>query len=124
MNNLLEYFSFLKEKGTPLSEINPGSDEFAIPISDAIKALDLLIKYQIPISGGDVLTIDKNNKLAYAYRVWGNEYHSLNWNCDQFIDENEIEYIKRSYIIAFAFINKAKDTAMKLRQKGLIVFVI
>ncbi|MCS6974164.1 MAG: hypothetical protein N2044_02445 [Cyclobacteriaceae bacterium] len=39
MGNTLSYLNFIKEKGRPLSEINPGSDEIALAIDDALQAI-------------------------------------------------------------------------------------
>ena len=49
------YFNFIKEKGKPLSYINPGSDELALAVSDALQALDLLRDSQTVVLGGDAL---------------------------------------------------------------------
>ncbi|MGC4059178.1 MAG: Imm40 family immunity protein [Chitinophagaceae bacterium] len=76
------YLSFVKLNGRQLSEINPGSDEIALGVDNALKALELLKENQIAVLGGDILT-EENGELIYAYQLWGEEYQYLNWYCDQ-----------------------------------------
>jgi hypothetical protein len=118
------YLNLLREKGRPLSEINSGSDEIALTVNDALQALDLLDDNQVAILGGDILSEKENEKLVYAYQLWGSEYHYLNWYCDKMDSENQEDYTKRSYIIAKKSIKTANDIARRLGKKCYIVIVI
>ncbi|TYR31205.1 hypothetical protein FXV77_21380 [Sphingobacterium phlebotomi] len=122
MENTLSYLNFIKEKGRPLSEINPGSDEIALAVDDALQAIELLKDIQTAILGGDILSED-SGELIYAYQLWGEEYHYLNWYCDRIDNESEDDYLKRSYILAQEGITNAHATAEKLKKKCYIVFV-
>jgi hypothetical protein len=122
MGNTLSYLNFIKEKGRPLSEINPGSDEIALAVDDALQAIELLKDNQTAILGGDILSED-SGELVYAYQLWGEEYHSLNWYCDRIDNESEDGYLKRSYILAKEGITNAHAIAEKLKKKCYIVFV-
>lgn len=118
-----EYFDLLKSKGKPLSEINPGSDERALEISDALHAIELLRDSQLPILGGDIMSSD-SGKLIYAYQLWGSEYHSLNWYCDKQDNESQAEYCTRSYEVAKESINRAVEAAKQLKRDCYIVLVV
>ena len=72
MNTITDYLNFIKEKGRPLSEVNPGSDELALIVDDALKAIELLKGTHSAILGGDIL-MDKLGKLAYTYENWYSE---------------------------------------------------
>ncbi len=122
MKNISMYLDFLKEKGKPLSEINPGSDEIALTVNDALQALELLIDSQTTILGGDILS-EENNVLIYAYQLWGEEYQYLNWYCDKNDNESKADYLQRSYVLAREGITNANKTAEKLKKKCYIVFV-
>jgi hypothetical protein len=122
MKSASNYLNFLKEKGKPLSEINPGSDEIALTVEDALKALELIKDSKEIILGGDILS-EENNELIYAYQFWGEEYHCLNWYCNKANNESEESYLKRSYITAEESIINANKTACKLRKKCYIVFI-
>lgn len=123
MKNTLSYLNFIKEKGRPVSEINPGSDEIALTIDDALQAIELLKDNQTAILGGDILSED-NGELIYAYQLWGEEYHYLNWYCDRIDNENDDNYLKRSYNIAKEGITNASKMAERFNKKCYIVFVI
>jgi len=116
------YFNFIKEKGKPLSEINPGSDELALTVSDALQALDLLRESQTVVLGGDILS-EKNEELIYAYQLWGDEHQYLNWYCDRIDNESKASYLQRSYELAREGITNANKTAEQLKKKCYIVFV-
>jgi hypothetical protein len=126
MKSIFVYLNFIKEKGWPLSEINPGSDEIALTVSDALYSLDLLDGSQIAVLGGDILSQKENGELVYAYQLWGDgqEYHCLNWYCDKIDNESQEDYIKRSYIVAKESIKTANDTAKRLDKKCYIVIII
>ena len=116
------YLNFIKENGRPVSEINPGSDEIALSVDDALKAIELLKDNQAAVLGGDILSED-SGELIYAYQLWGEEYHYLNWYCDRFSGENEEGYLKRSYDIAREEIINASRIAERFNKKCYIVFV-
>ena len=122
MKSIFNYLNFLKQKGKPLSEINPGSDEIALTVEDALQALELIKDSGEIILGGDILSED-NSELIYAYQLWGEEYHFLNWYCDRTSNEGKEAYLRRSYDMAKESINKANETAEKLKKKCYIVFV-
>lgn len=122
MKSISIYRDFLKEKGKPLSEINPGSDEIALTVEDALQALELIKDSEEIILGGDILSED-NNELIYAYQLWGEEYHVLNWCCDRTSNESKEAYLKRCYDIAKESITNANKIAGKLKSKCYIVFV-
>lgn len=123
MHPISNYLNFIREKGRPLSEINPGSHEIALTVSDALHALELLKDSQTVISGGDILS-EENGKLIYAYQLWGDEYACLNWYCDKANNESRAEYLQRSYEVAKAGIVNANEAAERLKKKCLIVFVV
>ena len=116
--------SFIKEKGLSLSEINPGSDEVALTVNDALHALDLLHGSEIVVLGGDILSRKKDGKLVYAYQLWGDEYHYLSWYCSKIDSENLEDYVKRSHMAAKESIKNAGDMAKCLGKKCYIVIVI
>lgn len=122
MKSISTYIDFIKEKGKPLSEINPGSDEIALTVSDALQALELLRDSQVAILGGDILS-EENNELIYAYQLWGEEYQYLNWYCDKKDNESKENYLQRSYVLARECIANASKTAEKLKKKYYIVLV-
>lgn len=120
--SMKSYFNFIKENGKPLSEINPGSNEIALTVIDALQALDLLRDSQTVVLGGDVLS-EKNDELIYAYQLWGDEYQYLNWYCDRIDNESKANYLQRSYELAREGITNANKTAEQLKKKCYIVFV-
>ncbi|MEM7110017.1 MAG: Imm40 family immunity protein [Bacteroidota bacterium] len=94
MTAISEYLDLVKSKGRPLREINPGSDEIALDIDEALAAIEILKGNELPILGGDILSTD-SGKLIYAYQFWGSEYHYLNWYCNELDNESRVEYSKR-----------------------------
>jgi hypothetical protein len=123
MAKISRYFDFIRLKGRPLAEINPGSNEFALKFNDALEAIELLKDSEQPILGGDILS-DNLNTLGYAYQIWGSEYHCLNWYCEKVDKESQNAYCIRSYEIAKDSINKANEIAKKLGKSSYIVFVV
>jgi len=123
VNATQAYLDFLKEHGRPLSEINPGSDEYALRVQDALQAIKLLDGTRLPIVGGDILS-ESNGELVYAYQLWGDRYHTLNWSCDPIHSESVEEYINRSVILARECINKADEIALKLGKVCYVVLVV
>jgi hypothetical protein len=124
MTAISDYLDFVSLKGIPLAEINPGSKELALKPEDALRALDILNQVGIPVVGGDVLSLDNDNKLIYAYQLWGSEYHVLNWYSEKAKGETDIEYVKRSNKEAREAIQNAVHAAIRLKKECLIVFII
>lgn len=123
MTAIKEYLNFIRRKGRPLNEINPGSSEYALKVDDAFEAIQMLQENQLPILGGDILS-EKSGKLVYAYQLWGRQYHSLNWYCDKTASESNTEFCERSYKIAKNAINQASKTAIRLGEKCYINLVV
>lgn len=119
-----EYLDFIKSKGRPLVEINPGSDEVALSVDIVLQAIELLKNNQVPVLGGDILSVDDLGKLIYAYQLWGSEYHCLNWYCDKTDNESPSEYCDRSYKIAQKSIQEAAKVSKRLGKECYIVLVI
>lgn len=117
------YLDFLRLKGYSLSEINPGSDELALSSKDALEAINLIKDANLQILGGDILTND-NEKLQYAYHLWGEEYHCLNWSCNESENESLEDYKRKSYEVARYAIKQAEEVASKLKMKCLVVLVV
>lgn len=124
MRPISKYMNFIREKGRPLSEINPGSNEIALSVDDAWHALDLLIESRIAVVGGDILTEDTDGNLAYVLHSWGYEYCYLNWSTNRIANESPEEYAQRSYEAAKEAIRKAEDVAKRLDKKCYIVLVL
>lgn len=123
MTTYTEYLDFLKMKGKPLSAINPGSEEIALNSADAIEAIGLLKNCNLPILGGDVLTID-SDKLVYVDQHWGEKYNYLNWYCEKMNSESTEEYSARSYEVAKKAISEVDKVAKNFGDKSLIVLVV
>ncbi len=119
MTTLLDYLEFLKLKGKPLSEINPGSNEFALSVNDVLEAIEILKENEVLILGGDILSINNFGELIYAYQIWGDgqEYHYLNWSCKR----NDSP--QKSYEIAKKAIKEADKVSNKLGKDCLVVIV-
>ncbi|MEM7382786.1 MAG: Imm40 family immunity protein [Bacteroidota bacterium] len=124
MKLVSEYSDFTRLKGRSLAEINPGSDGRALSVEDALQAIELLRSEQLPVLGGDILSIAYGGKLVYAYQLWGSEYHFLNWHYDRSENENYSEYCKRSYKTAQEYIQKSTNIAKKLGKLNYIVLVV
>lgn len=123
MSEIGVYLNHIKSKGHSLASINPGSDELALNVEDALQAIELLKVASTPILGGDILTCNSEG-LIYAYQSWGSEYHYLNWYCDKSEDETKEEYQERSFDTAVKAINQAADTAAKLERNCYVVLVV
>jgi hypothetical protein len=90
MSDLNKFLHFITVAGRQLSEINLGSDEVASKPFMEIEALDLLSGTNIAVLGGDVLS-DASGRLAYTYN---------NLYCNQLLNENCVEFARRSHAIA------------------------
>lgn len=117
------YKDFIKSRGIPLSEINPGSSELALSVEDALFAIELLDNSQTIILGGDIIS-NQNGNLGYAIHLWGYDYHYLNWYCDRLEREIENEYRLRSYIVAKESIGAAHLIAKKMKSVCYIALVV
>jgi hypothetical protein len=103
--NNVSYIYFLKDHGRPLTEINPGSDELALELEDALEAIKFLENTNLAILGGDILS-DISGKLIYTYE---------NWYCEKMVHEAHSDYCNRSYMIAKNYIsNLIKKNSKKL----------
>jgi hypothetical protein len=111
MNTMSHYLSFIRDKGRPLSEINPGSDEYGLRIDEALKALEILQETQSAILGGDILT-GESGVLAYTYD---------NWYCEQYESESHMDFVKRSLDTAKAYI---QEIAKRSGNDRYVVIVI
>ncbi len=123
MTALAEYLDFLKSKGRPLMEINPGSEDLALYANDALNAVELLNGTQIGIVGGDIMSID-GDRLDYAMQIWGIKYHCLTWSCEYLKNESKAKYILRSHKMAKESIYKAIECAKEVEKECLIVLHI
>ena len=123
MSEISNYIDFIRDRGRSLSEINPGSNELALSVDDALKAVELLRGTQSIIFGGDILS-NESDVLIYAYQQWGSEYHYLNWSCEKMDNENQSEYCDRSYDVAREGIIKAKEVADRFGKICFIVLVV
>lgn len=113
---------FIRHHGVSLKALNPGSNEYALTVTDCLEALELLKNESIPILGGDVLlTLDK--KLIYAVDKWGTEFHYLNWYSDQLDDESWDQYVKRSHKTAQMKIKECDNIANKFGDQYCIAIV-
>lgn len=124
MQKIIDYISFIEEKGISLKEINPGSKEFALKAEDILSVIHLLHGTKTPILGGDVLSKDSSDKLAYAIHLWGSDYHYLNWYCEKMDNESYEEYVNRSHQEAEKNIETANNIAKSLNKSCYIVIVI
>ncbi len=124
MSKILKYQNFIKSKGKPLAEINPGSNEFALNAKESFQAIELLKYYQKAVLGGDILSVDVSGKIIYAYQLWGMEYHCLDWYCQRLNNENDAEYCIRSYEVAKKSIKEAFEISVKLEKDCLVVLVV
>jgi len=123
MSKIGVYLDHIKSKGYSLASINPGSDEVALDVKDALQAIDLIKEANISVLGGDILTCNSEG-LIYAYQSWGSQYHYLNWYCDKSEDETKEQYKERSFDTAIKAINQAADIAVKLERKCYVVLVV
>lgn len=116
------YLDFMAEKGRHVSEINLGSSELALRVSDALQTITLLQNAQIGILGGDVMSTDAG-KLVYALHSWGDEYVYLDWYCNHMPDEVHENYVARSCVLAKEKILHADEVAKRLGKECYIVLV-
>jgi hypothetical protein len=123
MYDATEYYDLLEEVGRPLSAINPGSNERALPCAMALGGIEILSNLEIPILGGDILT-EQSGELMYAAQSWGSKYVSLDWYCKRQNGEDLLDYIRRSHSLAISSIRHANEIALDFKQKCFVVLVI
>lgn len=117
------YWIFRQKNGRSLADLNPGSDEMALTVSDTLVAVNLLEKEKMPILGADVL-LEYEGNLRYLYQILGYEYIYLNWYCDKQDNENNEEYIQRSYNVAKEYINSIAEIEKEYNIQCYIVLVV
>lgn len=103
MNKISNYLNYLRKKRRPLSEINPGSDEIALTIDEALEAIELLQRTQSAILGGDILS-DESGKLVYTYENWYSEKED---------SVSQADYANKSYDVAKKYIHEVASRAGK-----------
>ena len=123
MVTISDYLAFVRSKGRALSVINPGSDEVALSVDEALEAIGLLEDSQLPVLGGDILSTE-SGRLIYAYQLWGSGYHCLSWYCDKLENESDAAYAVRSYELAKKAISKAANVAKKLSEDCFVVLIV
>jgi Immunity protein 40 len=102
---------FIRSVGRPMSEVNVGSSEIAVPLDRVAEAVDLLKGSSTAILGGDLITNDERGQLRYAYG---------SWTCEAKRGESAAEFCERSYQAARDYCDKVR----KLHpQSGYLVFV-
>lgn len=105
------YLNFIQRKGIALSEINPGSNEYALKLYDVLSAIELLEISETAVLGGDILS-DESGKLRYTYE---------NWYCQRQDNEEDADYSKRSCLIAREYINKLINREDDENQYAVLV---
>lgn len=124
LNTMIFYNEYVKNKGIPMSVMNPGSNEIALNVEDALWAILLLRRALIPILGGDIVTKDKNGELSYAFHDWGEYYIYLNFYCNIESNESNELYVNRSHDIAKRGILEADKVAKQLGKECYIVLIV
>lgn len=99
------------QSGIPLSSINPGSTEFALPLDAVIRALEALEGTGIAVLGGDVLK-KSDCELSYTYE---------NWYSSKRDGEQKEMFARRSLLETKSYVEKFAVTA---RFSPLFVLVL
>ncbi|MDR0787463.1 MAG: hypothetical protein LBG44_06310 [Gemmatimonadota bacterium] len=120
----MKYLDFIEECGRPLSDINPGSDEWAISLNDVPSALKLLKDEQWIILGGQLLLTDSTDRLVYAVHAWSFDYHYLSWHYEPNRSDNREVSAPRSFEAAVAGIAEITRVAKIKGCDCYIVFVV
>lgn len=97
----------LKQKAYSLKDI--GVNEYAWKVEDVESVLELLMKKNIAILGGDVLKFDETNTPSYTYD---------NWSTLQNDGESRTDFIVRSHKEAMQYVIKNNQ-----KNKGNIYVV-
>ena len=98
---------FLRDRGYDISKLkgaNPQADIIyrALNENEALPALDLYYKLEIPVLGGDVFYLDQNKEIDWTRDNW---YFQK--------DEGEEEFLKRSIDGSANFIKNYQNTSFK-----------
>lgn len=120
----INYLHFIKEVGFSMSNLYGKASIFALTVENALYAIVLLKDSQLPIIGGDIVSKDKKGNFFYAYQLWNEGYHYLNWCCDKKNEEKYEDYIDRSYKIAIQTIIEANNIATLLKKQCYVVLMI
>ncbi len=119
-----KFLNFIKENGKPVSEVDPGSDEFALTSDDALHAIELLKEGAAPIIGGEAF-VQGPEKIEHAYKVLGDQYHTLDWSSDPKEDsETDEGYANRTYEVAKGAIAIAIQAGKNYNQEMLIGLIV
>lgn len=86
--------TILKKYGEPLSEI--GVNNWAVPLISSSITLKELYQNKIAVLGGDVLNKSEDNHFNYVY---------LNWYCERYKNETDLDFLNRSHSESQNFIN-------------------
>jgi hypothetical protein len=98
---------FLRDRGYDISKLkgaNPQADIIyrALNENEALQALDLYYKLEIPVLGGDVFYLDQNIEIDWTRDNW---YFQK--------EEGEDEFLKRSIDGSANFIKNYQNTSFK-----------
>ena len=98
---------FLRDRGYDISKLkgaNPQADIIyrALNENEALQALDLYYKLEIPVLGGDVFYLDQNIEIDWTRDNW---YFQK--------EEGEDEFLKRSIDGSAHFIKNYQNTSFK-----------
>ncbi len=98
---------FLRGRGYDISKLkgaNPKADIIyrALNENEALQALDLYYKLEIPVLGGDVFYLDQNREIDWTHDNW---YFQK--------EEGEDDFLKRSIDGSANFIKNYQNTSFK-----------
>ena len=107
---------FLRDRGYDISKLkgaNPQADIIyrALNENEALQALDLYYKLEIPVLGGDVFYLDQNIEIDWTRDNW---YFQK--------EEGEDEFLKRSIDGSANFIKNYQNTSFKIALFYLILY--
>ncbi|WP_416438981.1 Imm40 family immunity protein [Phnomibacter sp. MR] len=102
--------TILMKYGESLNEI--GVNNWAVPLSISTSVLKELYQNKIAVLGGDLLKKTGGNQLNYVY---------ANWYCEKLINENDLEFLNRSFLVAQQFIEAVVE---KWEEELYIEFVV
>lgn len=123
MKNFSKVLDFIKSKSVAIEDLNLGNDQIALSASVALEAVELCLENEVPILGGDILSIN-SGRLVLAQNYWGAKYHYLNWYSDPLENESNTEYARRSHTIAKRSINRALKVSKQLNKECLVALVL
>lgn len=85
-----------RERGIPLRQWNPGSEEVAFDREASLKVLEALGGSEIAVLGGDVVRLIQG-RLKYVHQ---------DWTCNRSAGESPRDYVNRSQLVACEYIRK------------------